>query len=573
MKKNVRPKWYAVIKGVKPGIYTDWESTKEMIHGFSGAVFKSFDTQSDAERFFNDSATPAITTLPEMQKAPPKINLDGLSDLQLKAVDLFKFGRNIFITGPGGSGKSFLINTIVNIAKENDKNVQVCAMTGCAALLLNCGAKTVHSWGGIGLAKEPNEVIATTIDLNNRKKRNWKKVDVLIIDEVSMMSKKVFELLDLIAKKTRRNGLPFGGIQVVFSGDFFQLPPVKSRSEENLDAKAFCFESSLWNTTFRPSSQIEFTEIFRQKDKVYAKILNQIRKGALSSKTLKILNKRIGVLPDETNKLKPTILLPIKSMVEKINITELDALPDELVEYHSENCSVEECGLTDKESSKFRSTPHSMIEKEKELLLNSINCDKVLKFKIGAQVMCTVNLDLNSELPICNGSLGIITKFTFDGIPIVKFNNGLERPILKHIWKSDNIPGVGVKQLPLVLAWAITIHKSQGATLDLAEIDVGSNIFEAGQTYVALSRVKSLDGLFLKSFNPDKILINKKVKQFYNKLNELSKLDESIAKTDKPRELNAFDLLGMTPRKLPAYPVELCHKPSTTCKPPSPETI
>ena len=137
--------------------------------------------------------------------------------------------------------------------------------------------------------------------------------------------------------------------------------------------------------------------------------------------------------------------------------------------------------LSDKERQQLISTPASVLQKEKENLLKSVNCENIINFKIGCQVMCTVNLDLDSEFPICNGSLGIVTGFS-GKLPMVKFNNGAELTIHKHIWKSDNIPGVGVRQIPLVLAWAITIHKSQGSTLDLAEIDVGNNIFEAGQT-------------------------------------------------------------------------------------------
>jgi len=557
------PKWYVVFKGVKPGIYDTWEDTKKQVDGFSGAVYKSFKTPQEASLHY-------MSFKSEKEKIienEVEVNYSSLSELQMHAINLFKLGRNVFITGPGGSGKSFLIKTMVDICKQNQKNVQVCAMTGCAALLLDCGAKTVHSWGGIGLAKEPNHVIATTIDLNSRKKRNWKKVDVLIIDEISMMSKKIFELIDIVAKKVRRNGLPFGGIQLVFSGDFFQLPPVKTRNEEDIDTNAFCFESPLWNTTFQPTCQIEFTEIFRQKDKRYAKILNQIRKGKMSSNSIKMLAERVGCCINEDLAIKPTILLPVKSMVEKINNTELEKLDGETMEYNLEGCNQEDFILSDKEMQKLSSTPVSVIEKEKEMLLKSVNCEKKITFKIGCQVMCTVNLDLDSAFPICNGSLGIVTKFTHSGLPVVKFNNGAERPINKHIWKSDNIPGIGVKQIPLVLAWGITIHKSQGSTLDLAEIDVGNNIFEAGQTYVALSRVKELNGLFLKSFNPEKILINKKVKDFYKRLNENFTIQQDKTK------LNAFHLLSGIHGIPSANPVEFSDKPSSGGEPPSSKAI
>lgn len=445
------------------------------------------------------------------------VQITELSSEQKFIIHKFKEGKNLFITGPGGTGKSFLIRHMIKEAKLQDKKVDVCALTGCAALLLSCGAKTLHSWAGIGLAKEENSLIATRIELNGKKRRNWRKVDVLIIDEVSMMSQKILELLDLIAKKVRKNVLPFGGIQIVFSGDFFQLPPVKSRTEEGT-MNCFCFESPTWKDLFDPTCQIELTKIFRQKDKKYAKILNQIRKATISKNTCAALQERVSVKPDENAEITPTVLLPIKRMVEQINNTSLKTIKEESQEYGLEKCGEDDFALSLTDKAKYMQTPKTILEGEMKLLMDNVSCDKKLELRKGAQVMCTVNIDLCSENPICNGSLGIVKDFDINNNPVVKFTNGCLKTIGKHIWKSENIPGIGVKQIPLTLAWAITIHKSQGATLDLAEIDVGTNIFEAGQTYVALSRVKSLDGLFLKSFDPMKIKVNKKVKHFYEEL-------------------------------------------------------
>ncbi len=143
--------------------------------------------------------------------------------------------------------------------------------------------------------------------------------------------------------------------------------------------------------------------------------------------------------------------------------------------------------------------------------------DKEIILKKGAQVMCIANLDMESPEPIVNGSQGIVIDFV-GGLPLVKFNNGAKRTVGMHVWSSENHPTVGVKQLPLIYAWAITIHKAQGVSLDMAQIDAGSNIFECGQTYVALSRVKSLDGLYLTAFDPQKIKVNRKVQEFYTTL-------------------------------------------------------
>ena len=143
--------------------------------------------------------------------------------------------------------------------------------------------------------------------------------------------------------------------------------------------------------------------------------------------------------------------------------------------------------------------------------------DKTLVLKKGAQVMCVANIDMEGPYPIVNGSQGVIVEF-FGNLPLIQFNDGQKRIIGYHEWKSENFPGIGVKQIPLILAWAITIHKAQGVTLEMAQIDDSSNIFECGQTYVALSRVKSLEGLYLTAFNPQKIKVNRKVQKYYEGL-------------------------------------------------------
>jgi ATP-dependent DNA helicase PIF1 len=160
------------------------------------------------------------------------------------------------------------------------------------------------------------------------------------------------------------------------------------------------------------------------------------------------------------------------------------------------------------------------IQLELDFLAGNLMCEKEMKMKIGAQVMCIINIKSDQgDVLICNGSQGIIIDFCpTSGYPKVKYNNGIEMIMMRHIWESDKICGIGVSQVPLILSWALTIHKSQGATLDAAEIDVGSGIFECGQTYVALSRVKSLDGLYLTSFDAKRIRINKKVKEYYEAL-------------------------------------------------------
>jgi len=435
--------------------------------------------------------------------------MENLSQEQQEAFNIIKSGENIFITGPGGTGKSFLIKKIVEWSKIENKNIQVCAMTGCAALLLECGAKTIHSWGGIGLANGPLDELISRVSKHKYKKVPWKKIDILIIDEVSMMSKKIFELLDGIARQVRKKPLhPFGGIQIIFTGDFYQLPPVGNNNEP--ETCEFCFESKKWNECI--TNIIELKTIFRQTDNVYANVLNQIRIGKLKKSGYNLLCSRVSMTYDDI--IKPTRILPLRRQADKINSTEFSKLSEaEERNYQIENI-IEE---TDKIFNIKRNIDQQLIEQEYESMKNNIMADKNIILKIGAQVMCIANIDMDGPAPISNGSQGIIESFIGD-LPLVRFTNGQKRIIGYHIWNSEKYPWIGVKQLPLIYSWAITIHKAQGVTLEIAEIDAGHNIFECGQTYVALSRVKSIEGLYLTAFDPEKIKINKKVQDFYNSL-------------------------------------------------------
>jgi ATP-dependent DNA helicase PIF1 len=386
--------------------------------------------------------------------------------------------------------------------------VQVCALTGCAAVLLNCQAKTVHSWAGIGLANGEADFIVKRVVSNKYKSAVWKKNDVLIIDEVSMMSQKIFEILDGIAKQVRKDMRPFGGLQVIFSGDFYQLPPVDDRQNEDPSASAFCFESPEWSNTFPVVVQLK--KIFRQTDEVYTGILNQIRVGKLFKSALETLTPHIGKVLPET--FVPTILLPRRRDAELINAAELEKLPGEKKVYTLTKAET----LPEKAQAHVKFTPEQC-EMEHTFLMNNIMADKEIVLKKGAQVMCIANIDMESAEPIVNGSQGIIIDFV-GNLPLVQFNSGARRTVGYHTWNSETYPSLGVKQIPLIYAWAITIHKAQGVSLDMAQIDAGSNIFECGQTYVALSRIKSLQGLYLTAFNPQKIKVNKKVQEYYKTL-------------------------------------------------------
>jgi len=444
-----------------------------------------------------------------------------LSKEQQIAFDKYVQGKNIFITGPGGSGKSALIKKIWSHALSRFKNIHVSALTGCAAVLLNCKATTLHSWAGIGLGNGSVESNIQKITKNRFKKKIWKETHILIVDEVSMLSLKLFDLLNQIGQSVRKNKKPFGGIQVIFSGDFYQLPPVGDKDDP--DTSRFCFESDEWNSVFHRNCQIQLVKIFRQSDNSYSTILNQIREGIIKKKTNELLLSYVDRQKPESLLVQPTKLYPLRNQVDSINMNQMKVLDGDVKEYSIS--FVLDLEMTKEERFMRTQFSENEIKFELDYLSNSIVCDKTLHFKLGAQVMCIINIKATdgSDM-LCNGSQGIITDFCeITKAPIVTFNNGFVKVMTKHVWVSDKIPGIGVSQIPLILAWALTIHKSQGATMDAAEIDVGSGIFECGQTYVALSRVKSLEGLYLTSFDAKRIRINKKVKDFYESLTTYQK--------------------------------------------------
>jgi len=491
-----KKKLYAVVKGHKPGIYKTWTECQLQTNGFTGNKFRSFNTLEDAEEYMRGYSM--------KNELPPNTEL---SDEQRKVLLLCDEGENVFMSGPGGSGKSHLVKLVVN--RYPRKNIKVCALTGVAAELLGCDAKTIHSWSGTKLSKGAPDKIISNVTRRKKYIKAWKSVDILIVDEVSMMSKKYYEVLDSIGRTIRRVDEPFGGIQLLFSGDFHQLPPIVDADDP--DTGKFCFESPSWIGAFK--NVVILTHIFRQTDPVFTKILRQIRRGGITKKTHDILNGRImnrGNKLSYGNKLNPTIISPLRNVVSNINKTNMDKLEGEPVTYTYQVIKTKDYDHLCKISDKYE-------EYEIDQLKKGMTCEQTLHLKVGSHVMCIANIDMTGSQQIVNGSQGVVERF-IEGIPLVRFKNGLLKLMGHHSWMSDDIPGLGIQQIPLILSWAITIHKSQGITLDSAIVDAGDNVFEYGQTYVALSRVKTLEGLFLGEFNYMKIMTNPTVTEYYASL-------------------------------------------------------
>lgn len=409
--------------------------------------------------------------------------------------------ENIFITGPGGTGKTYAIKQIYEHAISNNRRICVTALTGVASVLLDCNATTIHSWSGIGISNKTETQIINKINRSKFYKHNWENTDILIIDEISMMSCKLFELLNKIGQVIRSNKKPFGGIQLIFSGDFFQLPPVKET--------IFCFESELFNNTF--DKIINLTKVFRQNDNIYKKLLLNMRKGLISKKSIELLNSKMIDENFDKSTTNITRLVPTKSKAFEINSYFINNIKDKKYIYKRTYKESSE-NLNKIEKIKLGLMSETEKESEYNYIKESTLTEENLVLKKGAYVMCIANLDLG--LGIANGTTGIVVDFTPEKLPVVQFDKH-KIVIGKKEWKSENVPGISVFQIPLILAWGITIHKAQGLTLDKAIVDIGKDLFEAGQMYVALSRIKSLEGVYLKEFNINNLKINYKVLSYY----------------------------------------------------------
>jgi ATP-dependent exoDNAse (exonuclease V) alpha subunit len=406
---------------------------------------------------------------------------------QNKALEILKSGANVFLTGQPGCGKTYTINRFVEECEAKGIYPAITASTGIAST--HIGGVTIHSWIGMGdlLYDIDQGNIIDDYRIDEIAWRPWilwkvKKTKVLVIDEVSMLSGALLDIVDRICRAARGNSKPFGGIQIILVGDMYQLPPV-TRDGKEID---FVFKSMAWKTLDLKICNLH--EQHRQNDKDFIEVLTAMRNGNLEDKHLDHLKSRIGVKENEAT----TRLFTHNGDVDHLNTAELKTLKTELFTY------------------RMREDGNPNLIK---MLKRNCLSPEILQLKEGALVMFTRN---SPDDGFVNGTLGKVTGFNNRKRPIITFidNDGEEREVepgyMDWSVKKDGSVEAYISQVPLRLAWAITVHKSQGMSLDSAIIDL-SRSFEYGQGYVALSRVRSLSGLFLAGFNEKALLMHPEI--------------------------------------------------------------
>eukprot|EP00586_Coscinodiscus_wailesii_P019392 CAMPEP_0172500930 /NCGR_PEP_ID=MMETSP1066-20121228/144210_1 /TAXON_ID=671091 /ORGANISM="Coscinodiscus wailesii, Strain CCMP2513" /LENGTH=651 /DNA_ID=CAMNT_0013275431 /DNA_START=541 /DNA_END=2496 /DNA_ORIENTATION=+ len=489
----------------------------------------------------NNSAIIYANYKSSMRNPKPTVSIPKDFPLNLEqrhVVESVLSGHSTFFTGPAGSGKSHVLSSILRLNDDTDvtprkRKIIVTATTGIAAC--NVGGVTIHSFAGIGTGEGQLSNLVAKVMGNSHAKKRWRECDVLVIDEVSMMPASFLDNLNFVAKRARDDRREFGGIQVVLCGDFFQLPPV------SLKSGGFAFEAECWSRVVQCS--ILLKQIFRQNgDTELMEILNEARIGELSRKSIQVLRAHqhhATKTESDTNKnkdgettankthgdgenIKPTLLQCKNRQVDEANIREMVKLPGETHDFKAKDRGV---NATHRSHLKNCSAPEK------------------LSLKVGSQVILLKNLDQDKGL--VNGSRGVVVDFQKSTkpadlprefkqleLPVVKFytldavgSNGDDKDeVVKIIEPAEWVNKVGDEimssryQIPLRLAWALSVHKSQGMTIPNLIVSL-AGVFEYGQAYVALSRATKLSQLTLRGFHAQSFRAHPKVKQFYRMLN------------------------------------------------------
>src|ERR1035437_3370642 len=437
---------------------------------------------------------------------------------QEHALNILKTGANVFLTGEPGAGKTHTINALVNYLRSCDVEPAITASTGIAAT--HIGGMTIHSWSGIGIKTKLDKYDLDKIASSEYIVKRVNRTKVLIIDEVSMLSPNMLDMIDMVCREIKQNPEPFGGIQIILVGDFFQLPPIVKKGFENdkqnsLIAQVgpvgkFAYDSGTWQRARFVVCYL--TEQNRQDDNDFLSMLSGIRSNNFSEEHLKYLNSRqidIDDMPENITKL-----FSHNVDVDKVNNNELSKLEDE---------------------KKCFEMSGSGKEKIVETLKKGCLSPEKLELKVGAVVMCTKN---NQKEHFVNGTLGTVVGFDeFSGYPVIKNRNGRNIVVAPMDWTVEENGKIRaqITQIPLRLAWAITVHKSQGMSMDAAVMDL-SQVFEYGQGYVALSRVRRLSGLYLLGINEHAFRVHpdvlKKDIEFKNKSADAEKIFGKLSKDE-----------------------------------------
>ena len=413
----------------------------------------------------------------------------------LRIVELIEQKRNIFVTGNAGTGKSYLLN---KLKLKYKKRLELTSTTGLAAV--NIKGVTIHSWAGVGICKKDISRCVSDILEKRSLTKKIKNCELLAIDEISMLKGQTFSYIDEVLRRVRENDEPFGGIQLLLFGDFFQLPPV----EENYGEKDFCFDSQTWRDLNLEVVKLE--TIYRQTEKEFIKALNDIRMNRADNEDINLLKSR--VVDYDTTDTSMLHLFSRNDEANNYNYRKFKTLDAKIYQYTATSGVYRGEKFVQKDL-------FSHEQMTLEIFKKNCRVAETLYFKKGCRVMLLINLDFDKGL--INGSCGEITDIADNKIT-VKFDNGVETDIEQNKFEyyyNDKL-SASMTQYPLQLAYAITIHKSQGMTLENVVVDCNS-IFEEGQLYVALSRVKRLEGLYLKGFSANKIRVNQRVADFYER--------------------------------------------------------
>ncbi|XP_015188755.1 PREDICTED: ATP-dependent DNA helicase PIF1 [Polistes dominula] len=463
---------------ISPATSKEVNSAKERAIALSRATVTTPSPSAVKKRKRLSDNSPKVPAAKKLYENP---TIGDLTEEQSRVLNAVLSGKNVFFTGSAGTGKSFLLKKII-AALPPDATIAT-ASTGVAAC--HIGGVTLHQFAGIGLG---NGTLERVFQLASRpySASVWRKTKHLIIDEISMVEADFFDKLEAVARHVRKTERPFGGIQLILCGDFFQLPPISKRDGE----VKFCFQSEAWEKCVHFNFELRI--VHRQKDPEFIEILNNIRIGRVTdsiSDTLKATAKQ----KIESNGVLATRLCTHINEADEINDFQLNELKGESKTYIAQDSD-------------------QMMTKT---LDQQLPVPGKLILKVGAQVMLLKNINLSTGL--VNGARGIVIKFV-DDLPVIQLRSGNIYHTKLEKWSIKTVSGSIVyrKQIPLKLAWAFSIHKSQGLTLDCVEMCL-SRVFDAGQSYVALSRAQSLQSLRILDFNSQQVWANTTVLQFYKR--------------------------------------------------------